>query len=284
MSEPDRPVAVITGAGGGVGLACALQLAPTHALVLADVSEASLKRAGEALAEMGATATAIRCDVSDAAEVAALAQGARASGSFAALLHTAGLSRSMADGPRVLDVNLRGTALVLDALLPLAGEGAVAICLSSIGAHRRELHELDALLDPDARDFPAALEARLPLEGRSGVAYDLSKRGVVLLCERGAAAWGARGARLLSLSPGPIDTEMGRLEGLRDARGLEALAALRRVAQAEEVAAAAVMLCGEGARYVTGCDVRVDGGTLAGIRHHAPASTAAAWERLRSEG
>ncbi|MHB1808630.1 MAG: SDR family NAD(P)-dependent oxidoreductase [Solirubrobacteraceae bacterium] len=283
MSTAPRPVAVITGAGGGVGLACARRLAQTHALVLADARQAGLEQAQHELAALGASPAAARCDVSDAAQVAALARLTQQTGSFHLLLHTAGISRSMAEGPRILEVNLRGTALVLDALLPLAREGSVAVCLSSIGAHRREVFELDELLDPAAPDFPGALEARLPLAGRSGAAYDLSKRGVVLLCERRAAAWGARGARLVSLSPGPIDTEMGRIEGLRDARGLERLAALRRVAQPEEIASAALMLCGQDARYVTGCDLRVDGGTLAGIRRHSPASTAEAWERLRQE-
>jgi NAD(P)-dependent dehydrogenase (short-subunit alcohol dehydrogenase family) len=289
VNAESRPVAVITGAGGGVGLACARRLVQTHALILADASEASLERARKALtgpgvgARVDVGAAYAVCDVSEPDDVAKLAALTRASGDFHLLLHTAGISRSMADGPRVVEVNLRGTALVLDALLPLARDGSVAVCLSSIGAHRREIEALDELLDPAAPDFPTALEARLPLSGRSGAAYDLSKRGVVLLCERRAAAWGARGARLLSLSPGPIDTEMGRLEGLRDAGGLERLAALGRVAQPDEVAAAALMLCGEDARYVTGCDVRVDGGTLAGIRHHSPASTAQAWDRLRAE-
>jgi NAD(P)-dependent dehydrogenase (short-subunit alcohol dehydrogenase family) len=283
MSKRRIPLAVITGAGGGVGLACAERLFATHALLLVEANEASLARAQQALAELGATATPVLCDVSDAAQVAELARLARELGDLNLLLHTAGLSRSMADGPRIVEVNLGGTALVLDAFLPLASRGTVAVCLSSIGAHRRELYALDELLDPAAPDFPAALEARIPLQGRSGVAYDLSKRGVVLLCERQAAAWGTCGARIVSLSPGPIDTEMGRLEGLRDARGLDELAALGRAAKPEEIASAALLLCSADARYLTGCDVRVDGGTLAGIRHHSPPDVAEAWERLRAE-
>lgn len=281
-AEP-RPVALITGAGGGVGFACARELAGSHTLVMAEASEERLRRAQRELAEAGAAAIPALCDVSEQSQVAALAEIARNAGALGAVLHTAGLSRSMADGPRILDVNLRGTALVLDAMLPLAIEGSVAVCLSSIGAHRRAIYELDALLDPAAKDFPAALEARVSLRGRAGVAYDLSKRGVVLLCERRAAAWGARGARLLSLSPGPIETEMGRLEGLRDARGLEQLSALGRIAAPEEIAAAAVLLCSGEASFLTGCDVRVDGGILAGVNHHSPAEAVEAWNGLRPE-
>jgi NAD(P)-dependent dehydrogenase (short-subunit alcohol dehydrogenase family) len=284
VSEVSRPVAVITGAGGGLGLACAQRFARSHSLVLADARPESLESAEEILRPAGAELTTTLCDVSDAAAVADLARLAGERGRLGVLMHTAGLSRSMADGPRILEVNLVGTALVLAALLPLATQGSVAVCISSIGAHRRPIRELDdLLLDADTPGFQARLEETLPLTGRSGLAYDLSKRGITLLCERGAAAWGERGARIVSLSPGPIDTPMGHLEGRRDAGGLDRVAALGRVASAAEIASAAGLLCSEDASYITGCDLRVDGGIIPGIEHHSSPAVATAWNTLRSE-
>lgn len=279
-----RPVAVITGAGGGLGLACAKRFAPTHALVLAEHSAERLERAEEALRAMCPELTAVLCDVSDAAAVAELAEASARQGRLGALLHTAGLSRSMADGTRILEVNLLGSALVIDAFLGLAGPGSVAVCVSSIGAHRRAIRELDELLlDPLEPGFMGRLEERLGITERTGLAYDLSKRGVILLCERAAGAWGARGARIVSLSPGPIDTPMGHLEGTRDAKGLEETAALGRVAAAEEIASAAAMLCSEDASYVTGCDLRVDGGIVPALDHNSSPAVADAWNALRTE-
>jgi NAD(P)-dependent dehydrogenase (short-subunit alcohol dehydrogenase family) len=284
MTDSGRAVAVITGAAGGLGLACAKRFAPTHSLVLAEHSAEHLERAEQELRATCPDLTAVLCDVSDAAAVAELADVSKRQGELGVLLHTAGLSRSMADGSRIVEVNLIGTALVIDAFQDLAGQGSVAVCISSIGAHRRAIHELDeSLLDPLDPGFLKHLDAKLGLTERTGLAYDLSKRGVILLCERAAGAWGARGARIMSLSPGPIDTPMGHLEGARDAKGMETVAALGRVATAEEIAGAAAMLCSADASYVTGCDLRVDGGIVPALDHSSSAAVASAWNALRTE-
>jgi NAD(P)-dependent dehydrogenase (short-subunit alcohol dehydrogenase family) len=283
-ASSERRLAVITGAGGGVGLACARRFAPTHSLLLAEARPEALQRAMTLLEGERADVSGAVCDVSDASAVGELAERAAALGEpLGALVHTAALSRSMEDGPRIIAVNLLGAALVLRAFLPLAGAGSVAVCLSSIGAHREPIHALDGLLvDPLEDGFLERLERRIALRGSSGLAYDLSKRGVILLCERAAAEWGARRARVVSLSPGPIDTPMGQLEGKADAAGLERLSAFGRVAEADEVAGAVALMCSEQAGYVTGCDLRVDGGTLAGIRFHSSPEVLDSWNTLRS--
>jgi NAD(P)-dependent dehydrogenase (short-subunit alcohol dehydrogenase family) len=277
-------VVVITGGGGGMGLACAEALAEGHRLVLAEHSRERLDAALAELSAAGIEAEGRECDVADRESVAELAEYARARGPLAALVHTAGLSRSMDDGPRIMAVNLVGTALVLDGFLPLAGPGSVAVCVASIGGHRLGVRPFDHLLvDPSSDGFLARLEAELPLAGRAGAAYDLSKRGVVLLVERRAREWGRRGARLLSLSPGVVDTPMGRLEGDKGAKGLNEIAALGRIGAPREIASVVAFLCSDGASYMTGCDVVVDGGTLAGLAHHAGDDAAAAWNELRTE-
>lgn len=276
------PGGVIAIAGAGeTGLACAEALAPDHRVLLGAHTPARLPATLERLGRLGIDATCAPLDVTDPASVRAFAAAAAELGPLVALISTAGLSRSQADGRRIMAVNHVGTALLLDAFLAAARPGSVAVCVASIGGHRAQLAAFDeALLDePTAPDFLDRFEARLPLRDRPAAAYDLSKRGVTLLARERAAAWGERGARVVSVSPGVIDTEMGRREGGADA--IANLAALGRIATPAEVAATIALLCSPAAAYVTGCDLLVDGGTLAGIAHQAPAEARAGWERLR---
>lgn len=277
-----EPGGVIAIAGAGeTGLACAEALGAGHRVLLGAHTPARLPTALERLGQHGIDAVGAPLDVTDPASVRAFVAAAAERGPLAALISTAGLSRSQADGRRIMAVNHVGTALLLDGFLGAARPGSVAVCVASIGGHRAELAAFDeALLDePTAPDFLDRFEARLPLRDRPAAAYDLSKRGVTLLARQRAAAWGARGARVVSVSPGVIDTEMGRREGGADA--IANLAALGRIATPAEVAATIALLCSPAAAYVTGCDLLIDGGTLAGVAHQAPAETRAAWARLR---
>jgi NAD(P)-dependent dehydrogenase (short-subunit alcohol dehydrogenase family) len=129
--------------------------------------------------------------------------------------------------------------------------------------------EVDAVLDdPLSATFFDDL-ARLGVDPDSPpLAYALSKRGVLRLVRRHARAWGAKGARLVSLSPGIIDTGMGRLEAASQpvmARMVEA-SALGRMGGADEVAAVAAFLASDAASFLTGADVLVDGGATAALR------------------
>jgi NAD(P)-dependent dehydrogenase (short-subunit alcohol dehydrogenase family) len=107
---------------------------------------------------------------------------------------------------------------------------------------------------------------------QAGAAYGLAKYGVTRLCQREAMGWGARGARLISLSPDIIQTPM-RQQELDQQSGMHTLFAqtpLKRQGTPEEIAQAADFLLSTNASFITGCDLLVDGG-VTGVMQSSPA-------------
>jgi NAD(P)-dependent dehydrogenase (short-subunit alcohol dehydrogenase family) len=222
---------------------------------------------GEAVARLlpGETLVADRvggqvtCDITDPASLAALAGMVD---HLDALVVTAGLSPSLAGAEAIMTVNLAGTQLVLDAFDPLIGEGTVVVLLASMAAHMGPLSpEVLAVLD-DPASAPAA-----KLTDDPGYAYMMSKQGVMRLVRRTAAAYGARGARIVSVSPGVIDTPMGKSETAagNGTAEMAAASAFGRPGRPEELANVIVFLCSDKASYVTGVDWLVDGGSVAAV-------------------
>lgn len=272
MTDSLAPTNVVVGAGSGMGAAVAELLArdARGALVLADRDLDAARATLDAVAGRASDVRAVACDIADPGDVAALAAGVARVGS---LVVTAGLSPTMGDGERIIAVNLAGTARLLDAFDPAVGDGTVAVCFASMAGHLApEIPQVDAALDdPLAPDLLDRLRAAGVDPSEPGTAYSFSKRGVMRLVQRRAVAWGRRGARIVSLSPGIVDTPMGRQELARQPM-MQAMidgSALGRVATAAEVAAVAAFLCSPAASFVTGTDVLVDGGAVAAIRFTA---------------
>jgi NAD(P)-dependent dehydrogenase (short-subunit alcohol dehydrogenase family) len=264
----ERPVAVITGGSSGIGLACAYRLGAGYHLVLADVQAERLDGAAAGLRAAGYGVTAVVTDITAPAQVAALAECVRGIGRFDLLVHAAGISPTMADGGRILEVNLYGTALVAGCFLPLAGPGSVAVLIASSAGHMAGFSDRDdpAMRDPLIPDFLARMAADMETPER---AYSASKRGVIVYAQAQAAAWGARGARIVTISPGMIETPMGEQEFAKQPlmKTMLELTPMRRLGKPQEIAALVAFLGSGDAAFITGADFLVDGGISARLRN-----------------
>lgn len=269
--DPQAPLLLITGAAGGMGTACARLAAGDGArLILADLNAINLENVAAQCMALGAGE--VQCavlDVTDEKAVTALLDGLPEEPALDAVIHTVGLSPQMAEWQRIIDVDLVATVALLEKLRPHLVEGAAALAISSMSAYLCPPDEavdnlMAAPLDPAFPRKLAEVAEAQPLLQDSGMAYAWSKRALKNWVARAAAAWGAEGKRLVSLSPGLIDTDMGRLEnsamGDEMFEKMRATVALERLGTPEDIARTALFLVSPGAAYVSGCDLLVDGG------------------------
>jgi NAD(P)-dependent dehydrogenase (short-subunit alcohol dehydrogenase family) len=270
-------VAIATGAGRGMGLACARELA-RHAdhVILVDRDPGTVTEAARTLpasAPAGVTAEPFVLDVTDPAGLQRLAERSAEAGTLRAVAHAAGISPTMADWRRIFQVDLIGTALVVDTLRPLAVAGTAFVCFASMSAVLRPPHPDDQAFDAIMADplDPAMLDRLRSAAGPDiedpGWAYGLAKRGVKHLVQREAVALGPQGARICSVSPGIIATPQGyqEAEAHPSMSRMVALTPLGRMGQPEELAAVAGFLVSDRASFINGTDILVDGGAVAAI-------------------
>lgn len=261
----DLGTVVITGAAGGMGRPTAVRLAARgRRLLLCDLHEAALTALAGDLRGTGAEIDILAGDLA-AADFPALVLAKLGDAPIGVLVHTAGLSPTMADGPRILEVNLFATRRLVDALRPRFAAGGSAVLISSVSAY---------MVPPGTFDAP--LKAWLQTGSTEGLAaatsapqsaYPASKVGVIALVGHEAAAFGERGARITSIAPGFIDTAMGRAEMQESELMVQMITKtpLRRLGTGDEIASVAEFLCSPAASYVSGCDIKVDGGIVGRI-------------------
>jgi NAD(P)-dependent dehydrogenase (short-subunit alcohol dehydrogenase family) len=265
-------VCVITGGGSGMGLATARLLGQGRRVVISGRTAAKLDAATRELREQGIDGHAVECDVSDKASVERLAATARELGSISTVVHAAGISPSMGDAERVLAINALGTAHVHEVFPRYMERDACIIDVASMGGYMLPGWLLPTAAYPLCFSQPQRFMRKtlgrsrwFPKKLRSGVAYAISKNFVIWLAQADAGRLGAQGIRVLSVSPGTFETDMGEAER-EDAEPLIDYCAIKRFGRVDEVARLLAFCADERLGYLTGVDILCDGGCVSGYR------------------
>lgn len=268
-ARPDWTLAVVIGAGG-MGMAAARRLSQRHRVLIADIDQARIEQAAETLRQEGGDAVGIQCDITDAAAVEALCARVDQLGGFKVLAHIAGLSPSMADFQTIMRVNLVGAVTVAEGLRPRATPGTAAVLISSLAGHVSSppASVQEALRTPLSPNLlQSVVQAIGEDQATPQFAYAASKHALMAYCRRAAPAWGERGGRIVSLSPGLIATPQGarEFEHSRSKRDLYARTPLQREGTMLEIADVIEFLTSDRASFISGTDLLVDGGLFAAL-------------------
>lgn len=259
-----RDVVVVTGAGG-IGTAVARRIGSGRTLFLADASHGQLDRTVGMLRAEGYDAHGVVVDVCDHASVRKLAETAAGEGRLVAVVHTAGVCAAIATARTNFEVNMVGTAHVIDCFEAVATRGTSLVCVAGIAGHYATLSDEDeTLLATVPAEELLGLDVVAAVGDDAVPAYIVSNRAVQVRVEAAALAWNLRGARVNSVSPGAVATDMAKAEsgsvyGEHLRKMLDACGA-GRAATPAEIADVVAFLAGPQAQYVTGTDLVVDGG------------------------
>ena len=253
MLELESKTALVTGASRGIGRATALALARAGAHVLVHYGR-SRPEAESLVVEIrrkGGNADPISADLGTPDGASLLAKQVRSivGDRLDVVVLNAGISKAariadytVEDFDSLFATNVRGPFLLVQQLLPVLGDGSSVVVVSSLGA--RSVVGKPGLNDP------------------SILAYASTKGALETLVRNWAAILGSRGIRVNAVAPGVIDTDMSNFTKTETGREVAlGMQALKRLGKPEDVADVVAFLASDGARWITGASIPVDGGS-----------------------
>lgn len=248
-------LAVVTGAGRGIGFGVARELARAGAdVIVADIRE-DAEAAVKTLVDAGLSASFARVDVSEPSDVARLGAAVRDRGALNILVNNAGIAyfngiadTEPRDWDRVIGVDLKGVYLMTRAMLPMLRQGAPSSVVNIASVH-----------------------ANLTVANMT--AYAAAKGAVVAMVRSLAQELGPHRIRVNAISPGFVDTPLYR--GWRDAEPdpaaaearVQSFLPLRRISTPDEIGYATAFLCSEFAGSITGTNLVIDSGLTTRLMH-----------------
>jgi NAD(P)-dependent dehydrogenase (short-subunit alcohol dehydrogenase family) len=253
MTTLRNKTALVTGASRGIGRAIAVALADAGAHVLVHYSRSAQEAESlvAAIQTKGGRANAISADLAAPDGAALLAQQVRSTvgDRLDVLVSNAGISKAALIGDYTVEdfdslfaVNVRSPFFLVQQLLPVLRDGSNIIVISSAVAR--------------------TVVGKPGLENPSILAYASTKAALEPLVKNWAAILGARGIRVNAVAPGIIDTDMSNFT--KTAAGREVtlgMQALKRIGKPEDIADVVAFLASDGARWITGASIPVDGGS-----------------------
>jgi len=253
MATLQNKTALVTGASRGIGRATASALADTGAHVLVHYGR-SAKEAEALVSEIetkGGRANAISADLGTPNGAALLAKQVRSiiGDRLDVLVLNAGISKAariadytVEDFDNLFATNVRSPFFLVQQLLPVLGEGSNIVVISSIGAR--------------------SVVGKPGLENPSILAYTSTKGALETLVKNWAAILGPRGIRVNAIAPGVIDTDMSNFTKTDAGREATlAMQAVKRIGKPDDIADVVAFLASDGARWITGASIPVDGGS-----------------------
>ena len=253
MLELENKTALVTGASRGIGQATALALARAGAHVLVHYGR-SRPEAESLVVEIrrkGGNADPISADLGTPDGASLLAKQVRSivGDRLDVVVLNAGISKAariadytVEDFDSLFATNVRGPFFLVQQLLPVLGDGSSVVVVSSLGA--RSVVGKPGLNDP------------------SILAYASTKGALETLVRNWAAILGSRGIRVNAIAPGVIDTDMSNFTKTEAGREVAlGMQALKRLGKPEDVADVVAFVASDGARWITGASIPVDGGS-----------------------
>ena len=264
-----KDVIILTGAGQ-IGMAIARRMGYGKKIVIGDKKTENAGAIAGIMNGAGFDAVPVETDLSSSESVLNLIAKAQEYGEISMLINSAGVSPSQAPVEAILKVDLYGTAVLLEEVGKVIGNGGVGVTISSQSGHRMPAltPEEDRLLATTPAEELLSLDILQPEHIRDTLhAYQMAKRCNVKRVMAEAVKWGERGARINSISPGIVVTLLA-LDELNGPRGdfyrnMFAKCPAGRPGTADEIANVAELLMSDCGSFITGADFLIDGGATA---------------------
>lgn len=262
-------VMLLTGAGQ-IGMAIARRMGYGMKIVIGDKKPENTQSIAKILNDAGFDAVPMEMDLSSRMSIQNIIAEAQKYGDITMLVNAAGVSPSQAPIEAILKVDLYGTAVLLEEVGKVIAPGGVGVTISSQSGHR--MKQLTPEEDEQLACTPTEELLKLPLLQPENIrdtlhAYQLAKRCNEKRVMAESVKWGAKGARINSISPGIIVTPLA-IDEFNGPRGdfykdMFAKCPAGRPGTADEVAnVAELLMSGKGA-FITGADFLIDGGATA---------------------
>lgn len=264
-----KEVMILTGAGQ-IGMAIARRMGYGKKIIIGDRKKENADEIALIMNRAGFDAVAVEMDLASRESIRQLIAEAGRYGEITMLVNAAGVSPSQASVETILQVDLYGTAVLLEEVGHVIAPGGAGVTISSQSGHRMPalLPEADEQLATTPTEELLALEMLQPGNIRDTLhAYQMAKRCNVKRVMAEAVKWGRKGARINSISPGIIVTPLA-LDEFNGPRGdfyknMFAKCPAGRPGTADEVANVAELLMSDRGAFITGADFLVDGGATA---------------------